>query len=487
MATKFGGFVRTKTYDEAMANSVTDGKIYFPIDRDCIVENGTAHDFSGAYGLFLEDTYSYGVFKDMAQSSPTCTRIGSTTLHKTLPVQSQMELVLLDDSGNETQALTYEDGDEVYGDPDSAVMVRIPAHYRKVSQAGTLFEARLSMYPLPGYTLVPRMYVSAFEAVMERSTGRLCSFVPECYPGLPDMDEDAQAAWLANYRGGTNDSAWDGTYRTLIGKPVTNLSLTSFRAAARLRNASDTSWNCYTYDVHKALYWLFVTEYATLNSQLAFNASPTSEGYRQGGLGPGVTTVSSTLWSNYNRYSPLVPAGVTRGGEDSGLFLTNAVSYEIPAESGTFATVSVPKYRGVENPFGHIFKWTDGCKSLVQSEAAGGLSEFYTCSDPAAFTSNGTEGYGLRGFLPRKDGYVSRMMLGRGGDVMPIEVNGGSTTYFCDYFYTFIPSNDVSERGVLFGGIASYGSYAGLACAYSSHAPSFACAYFGSRLCFIPG
>jgi hypothetical protein len=43
-------------------------------------------------------------------------------------------------------------------------------------------------------------------------------------------------------------------------------------------------WNCDVYDIQKACHWLFVVEYATLNSHVAYNAQPDANGYRQGGL-----------------------------------------------------------------------------------------------------------------------------------------------------------------------------------------------------------
>lgn len=69
---------------------------------------------------------------------------------------------------------------------------------------------------------------------------------------------------------------------------------------------------------------------------------------------------------------------------------------------------------------------------------------------------------------------------------MPLEVGAGSTTYFCDYFYTSIPASGVSERGVLFGGVADRGAYAGFVFAGTYHAATYAYATVGSRLCFFP-
>ena len=66
---------------------------------------------------------------------------------------------------------------------------------------------------------------------------------------------------------------------------------------------------------------------------------------------------------------------------------------------------------------------------------------------------------------------------------MPSVVGGGSSIYFCDYHYTNIPTTE-ALRGVLFGGHAYNGSYAGFASALSSLPPSHANALIGSRLCF---
>ena len=81
---------------------------------------------------------------------------------------------------------------------------------------------------------------------------------------------------------------------------------------------------------------------------------------------------------------------------------------------------------------------------------------------------------------------MKSVIFGEGGEIIPDVVGGGSTTYFCDYHYTNIPSSGEVLRGVLFGGNASDGAGAGLAYASSAIAPSNANANVGSRLCFIP-
>ena len=353
-------------------------------------------------------------------------------------------------------------------------MVEIPKHYRKFEFDGTIITALISLYNLPGFHEVPKMYISAYEATIDRTasaTPKLASVVNK----------------TANFRGGNNNTAWDGTYRSLLGLPATQTSLTNFRKYARNRGEAGLNgcgWNCNLYAAQVALYWLFVIEYANRNCQAAYNAEPTSEGYKQGGLGDGVTTLNSTKWNNYNGYYPFVPCGFTNSlGNRTGI-----VEFTMPDEydTGVVTKVNVPSYRGVENPFGHLWKWTDGCKCEIQSDTDGALSKFYVCLDPSKFQDSSYNDYDLRGELPRKEGYVKRMMIGEHGDIMPTEVGASSTTHFADYFYTNIPASGAAMRGVLFGGHAINGAYAGLSFAYTNFAASFANAYFGSRLCFIP-
>lgn len=155
-------------------------------------------------------------------------------------------------------------------------------------------------------------------------------------------------------------------------------------------------------------------------------------------------------------------------------------------DTGVVVKVKVPSYRGIENPFGHIWSWTDGCKCAIESDADGGVSSFYTCDNPANYQDTNYDNYVKRGELPRKEGYVKRMMIGEYGENMPTEVGAGSTTYFADYFYTNIPASGVAQRGVLFGGSANSGAAAGLSCAHTNNAATATSAAIGSRLCFIP-
>ena len=416
--------------------------------------------------------YYYGVEWDITVSNPKPTRVGKMELHKELPLQNMMRNCILDDNGKVVYYLNANDSTkrdtgaaaDLTG-KDGMMETELPDMYVRFEMDGNKCRHLQSTQPLPGFHLWRKGYIGSVEATVQRSTNKLASVCST------DVD----------YRGGNNNASYDGTYRSLLGLPATSISLNDFRTKAR--NRGSVEWNCNLYRLHKMLWWLFAVEYANFDSQATFNAALDENGYRQGGLGAGVTTLALDIWSSYNGNNPIIPCGVTNSLGNH----TGTVDYNVIGSDGaTLKTFAVPRYRGIENPFGHIWKWTDGCKCIIQSEASGALSKFYVCDDPAKFTASGVGNYDYRGDLPRKEGFVKALILGEDGEIMPLEVGGGSTTYFCDYFYTNIPSSGEAERGVLFGGAAYRGANAGFVCAATHHTPASAYADFGSRLCFDP-
>lgn len=421
-----------------------------------------------------EDIYSYGVIiPPPSNTTYKLTRTGNPLLHKSLPVQSQMRGCLLDDDGNVVKYLDANDWtNEVRDGSQGQVMVELPDRfYKTYTHADGSYEMRISTRPLTGYHYAPKMYAGAYEASIQRSTSKLCSVVNT----------------TADYRGGANQSGWDGTYRSQLGMPVTATSLTNFRAAARSRKEGSTEWNAYLYEAHKWLFWLFAIEYATLNIQDNYNAEPTSEGYRQGGLGPGVTTLTDS-WGAYNNSSPLVPCGVTDSlGNGTGVVIYTINNND---ESNPIThTFQVPRYRGIENPFGHIFMFADGINIRIShtvENGGDGLSKVYLCDDPDKFSSTGYDGYTYIGNAPRQSGWITNIIGGEHGDIIPTEVGGGSTQRFCDQYFTSISSIEENLAMVLLGGRAEYGVYAGLVNIYSINTTSSTGLRFGSRLCFLP-
>ena len=423
---------------------------------------------AGGYLQGAETIYAYGVEFDENNASPTLTRIGNTALHRALPVQSKMRGGLLTDDGIFTPFTSTDDWTSETRDGSlGQVMVEVPAHYMKFETEGTTHRVWLSEVPLEGYKYIPAYYVSAYEATVQRSALKLASVVN----------------LTADFRGGHNEASWDAdTDKTLLGRPATNISLTTFREYARNRHIvngqQDTRWNQYTYAIHRDIFWLFVTEYATFHSQLGFNSAKTTEGYAQGGLGAGVTTVADATWNNHNGHAPFVPCGFTDAlGNNSGV---------ISLVHSVLGTVSVNRYRGIELPFGHIWKWGDG--SLVNVTAGNdGTSQVFTCENAAYFSSTSTANYKNIGNESRENGYVKSILFGDDGDIFPKEVGGtsaGSTTYLTDYHWT--DTSTTQLRAVFLGGLAASGTSAGFGVVLTTHVPGLVSRRVGSRLCFLP-
>lgn len=407
----------------------------------------------------LEERYAYGVEWDTASSSPDGVRVGNMQLHRDLPVQSGMRGVVLDNNGGVYYYHEPTAWKMTFASKDYASMVEIPDHWYKLYIIGTKFRMMLSSIPLPGYKHISKFYIGSSEAQMLRSLGLLMS----------DKTNSTDT------RGGDNTSEWDNTYRSLLGCPVTNLTRDQFRQAARKRGSG---WEMYTYNAHKTLFWLFAVEYATLDSQKPFNAQKDANGFAQGGLGPGPTQM--TDWTNFNKINPLIPCGYTNEfGNGSG-----EKAYVVKnASGGTHATLMANRYRGIENPFGHIWKYTDGANIQVTTGDAG-LSILWTTDDPSNFSDTSYTGYNKKGNICRTNGYAKKMLLGEDGDIVATEIGGSSSTYWCDYYYTNTSANRMQV--VLVGGTAGGGSGAGLASGATNNAPSDAARNVGSRLCFFP-
>lgn len=410
----------------------------------------------------LEERYAYGVEWDTASSSPDGVRVGNIQLHRELPIQSKIRGVILDNKGGIKSYLNNSNWSNINTEYlTESVMTEIPEHWYKLYQYGTKFRMMLSAIPLPGYSHINQFYISSFESGIDRSSSTLISSY-----GVGSTN--------VNKRGGDNTAEWDSTYRSLLGRPVTNLTRDQFRQAARKRGSG---WEMYTYNAHKTLFWLFAVEYATLDSKKPFNAKKDANGFTQGGLGLGPTQM--TDWANFNNVNPLIPCGYTNEfGNSSG-----EKAYVVKNSSdGTHATLMANRYRGIENPFGHIWKHTDGANIQVTTGDAG-LSILWTTDDPSNFSDTSYTGYDKKGNICRTSGYAKKMLLGENGDIIPTEVDGSSSTYWCDYYRTTITIDGIfvvlagsSANGALGNGLA--GIYGG----YTSNSARD----IGTRLCFFP-
>lgn len=431
---------------------------------------GGGIDYTG-----LEDIYSYGVEWDSTVADPTLTRIGNPLLHKSLPIQSQYKGCVA--NGAEINyylnpndwSQKADETPSVLDGTDGTVRVHIPKFYGKSGVEGTKRWVRMSTIKMDNTWIeIPEMLVDAYRSTVDTTV----SATPKAVSVVNTT---------AQFRGGGNRTANDtyldtDAFRSDLGKPRTNISRANMRTYAT--NAG-SEMLCYEY-YKWIFYWAWVVEYATLNSQKAYTADLTAEGYHQGGLGDGVTTWNGD-WNTYNGYYPLTPCGYCN---DIGNF-TGVKDLVIPEtvinESTTVAskTFKVPRWRGFDNPFGDIWTNLDGI--ILERTAANQPSSVYTTTDPTAFGDDNTAKgkMTVAGTEIASDGWIKDYDLGETGEIIPSVVGGSATTYMCDYHYC--NASSTALRTLLVGGYAAYGGYAGLGYFHSNNGVGYAHAAVGFR------
>lgn len=403
----------------------------------------------------------YGVSWSETSSSPDCTRIGNMDMHRTLPIQSMMKGYLYFKDGNPlyrmlklndswTKCENYSAGgwrdvDTLLEDNNINVMIKIPEFWwiDDYTESTETHNLKICPHAKPGWYHHKEAYVSAYEGYID-----------------------------GNY------------YRSSKNKiPSVNFTRSAVRPKARA-NGLGNSWNIYTYNEHRAICHLFLVEYATRNSQKAVNTALTVEGFRQGGLGSGCTTGKVTI-NGATTYS-FIPTGSSDSlGSGSGEVTVTIQQTGSSGSNTTTTTRKCNRYRGIENPFGHVWKHTDDVVSVYISGY--GARFWYKCDSPDHFgdsISNDNPYYKNIAANAVVTGYKTKIVTTSTCDFFALSCNNGSeTTYWCDYNWD---NTDGSLHCLLIGGRSDAGGEAGLFALYSNDGVGNSAATIGSRLTYLP-
>lgn len=582
----------------------------------------------------LQEMLAYGVQWSEDSIDPHLTRIGNMSMHKTLPIQNNMKGVIaqkskimyyLDENdwrwrreplyqkltitdntiindifstkqyekqwlriGDEevqvisidtatktatldkTPTLTGEQSVElgaVLNGYDGTVRVKVPKFYIKAYKQDKIRQVWVSpTYIDDSWTEQPSVLIDAY-----RST--YLNMVPENMGFLSTLKtEEFISVQNSNTycRGGNNRAERDGmdTLRTDLNKPRTNINITAFRP-------KQVDQHILSYFEYKNIfYWLYVIEYANFNSQETFNSDLTTNGFKQGGLGNGVTTINN--WDEFNNYYPIIPSGYTNEfGNNTNIktietysfnYSTNEYSnmssyntdsnvidstipnntilvtnvkktaacgiyvnwtyasgthkYKIEGlqegqsvtfKSGsysvnittdgeyiiewdinnktdrtiwfnfigacnitfsvistssvqttlTWTNVQVPRWHGIEQPFGDIWTILDGIlmdSTIIDTNQ----TKVYICKNPEYFSSTLTENYKLIGTTLYKDGWGKSWKFTSEADLLTESIGDSPTSGRCDYYQ--IINSIIQLKQLCVGGCANYDSFAGLGC-----------------------
>ena len=412
---------------------------------------------------YLVDMMSYGVEWDVTVADPTCTRIGNPLFHKSLPIQSEYKGCVVKNGKLQYYLNPNDWSKTANGFPsfldgtDGDVMIHIPRFYGKSGSNGNKRWVRISTVQIDAsWTEIPEMFISAY---------RITTFL--------DSDKGKVASVVnttEGYRGGGDRANFDqylstDKFRTDLGKPRTGIS----RAQARTM-ANNSGQELLCYEFYKWIfYWNYVIEYANFNSQKEFNSELTSDGYHQGGLGPGTTTWDWNQWNAYNGNYAITPCGYTNEfGNFSGV---KAIQIQSPEK-----TLYANRWRGFENPFGDI--WTNLEGIIIKRDAANANSNVYTTTDVLKYGDDYSL-FDIAGVEIAQDGWTKTFNLGSKAEIIPSSIAGSESTYKCDYHWCAVDS--VVKRSLLVGGSANSGGAAGLGSFDSNNGVGSASANVGFR------
>jgi hypothetical protein len=340
------------------------------------------------------------------------------------------------------------------------------AHWFCTKKEGNYIYEAVSLERLSGWECyrIPAGGTSALGfGVMDRTNAKLCSVINT----------------TPQFRGGNNNAAYDGTYRTMLGMPATYISPTTASTNARKRGVG---WEANWYVSKAVQEYLFRIIMGTRNCQAAFNPDKDASGLFQGGLGPGVTGFNSTVWNEKFGYYPIVPCGAgVELGDGVGVF-----NYDVKDEDDTVLyTAPVPVFFGLKHLYGHLWTVLRGLITNVEQGDTGKTRTYVARSlyDYTPTDDNTIDGMILASEQPRVEGWIKKQSMHK-LCCMPTEVGGGSATYFSDYFWTNVAAN-YGLRSRLAGGDADYGAIAGAFCADSYHAVAWSASIGSLPLCYF--
>ena len=453
----------------------------------------------------------------------TSAAVGSSPGDSLLSIQSCMRRCVIDNNGvikyylGATDSTKKEDmsASSVLTGADGQIMVEIPKFYLRYSYAANVHRWDISPIPWPGFSLHPAFlkngvevaarYMSAYEGILydDSQSVYTSDYNPVAsHAATFDVDNGASKGTITEDAAGgtiyaklqagdvivvTGTADNDGTYivesitggdvitctgviagadgaeaTTVISapaadtandilssvsgkKPFSGITRANFRSIAALRG---TGWRQFDFYLASAIQLLYLTEYASF--------------YSQSMIGNGLTDWEGATWGAYNAYHAINNSGLSNGDGN----VTANVS------GGDGVVGSYMTYRGIENWYGHVWKFVDGFN--INDNVP------YVCNTDTDFADDTTTDYTDLGItLINADGWQNTLEQISGG-FLPASVGASDSTKITDYYY-----QDAAWRVALLGNVAAGSTNAGGFC-WNLYYPAAAAldASISGRLCY---
>ena len=398
----------------------------------------------------------YGVSWSETSSNPDCTRIGNMDMHRTLPIQSMMK------------PFAFNCGQPHFKDQYIPVKENFTSGQYSHNVNDSLSQATNDvniMIKIPEF-----WYTDDYNFNTKTHNLKICQHAKSGWNHHKEAYVSAYELYNLNGRAISK--------RENI--PTVNFTRANGRTWARANGFDgEAKWNLYTYEEHRAICHLFLVEYATRNSQKAVNTTLTVEGFRQGGLGSGCTTGIATI--NGAQTWSFIPTGSSDSlGSGSGEVTVTIQQTDSSGSNTSTITRKCNRYRGIENPFGHVWKHTDDVISIY----GGGYRTWYKSIKPEQFANNKNTSYKPLTTATVVAGYKTEIRATPTCDFFAAAcTNGSESTYWCDYNWD---NTDASEHCLLIGGCSDDGGSAGLFALVSGNGVGASGANAGSRLTYLP-
>lgn len=345
----YNGLLR---FNKHILNELAEGLKHLPNldgvskgDSLIINEQGNPAWGSAAFIPTFENA-AYGI--EWTKDDNDIIRIGNARFHRELPIQNRLKGCVYNE-----KKISYFLNPTGWAKPlenglvppldgsDGDVGVRVPEFYMCVKDTGTKYQLWISDFNIDGTFIRVHPFIISHTKTMTRMNGSTEEVFSAC------IKEDN-----AEYLGGNKSSSIAAD--KLQGRPRTGINHTTAIQLCANRGDWITMIDYLEYCAIQALCYI---EYANFDNQAALNTNLTSEGFKQGGLGAGVTNLEWNRWTTFNGNNPIIYTyWSSEHNIGNGSTITKEFAIAGYNTDGSYFNTYPAVYRGILNFFGDI--WT---------------------------------------------------------------------------------------------------------------------------------
>lgn len=451
----YNGLLR---FNKHILNELAEGLKHLPNldgvskgDSLIINEQGNPAWGSAAFILTFENA-AYGI--EWTKNDNDVIRIGNAKFHRELPIQNRLKGCVYN-----KKKISYFLNPTGWAKPlengfvppldgsDGDVGVNVPQFYICVKDTGTKYQLWISDFNIDGTFIRVHPFIISHTKTMTRMNGSTEEVFSAC------IKEDN-----AEYLGGNKSSSIAAD--KLQGRPRTGISYTTAIQLCANRGDWITMIDYLEYCAIQALCYI---EYANFDNQAALNTNLTSEGFKQGGLGAGVTNLEWNRWSRFNGNNPIIYTyWSSEHNVGNGSTITKEFAIAGYNTDGSYFNTYPAIYRGILNFFGDIWSFV---RDVVIINKDTDYNSVYLLKKGVAHADvtvdNVDEKCYFIGYQANANNYITEFDLQRGPYFVPNLVGTNKK-----FDYNYIRGNngqdtDKSVRVLLVGGSALRGSRAG--------------------------